>query len=213
MAENQPTGELTEEQQRIRESIIVELARSLSHAYIHFFRIIDYAGKSSAAKGDDWESIDDSRRLSALSRAEEDALLIALNRTTRLIQRAKAHRIVGKDFARRLVRMSDAVRIVRDVREHLDEYITGKGSNREKVEFRFAIGEGKFITVPANWSFSYQGRQTIGGRVALEDVSESMVEIYDQMQAEGLWQLPWTPTQLIDDLKAYTPARDDPEAA
>ena len=200
----------TEKHKVLCETILVELARTISHAYVHLFRIVDFAGRSAVDSGPSWDAIASSQRQSALSRAEEDALLISLNRTGRLIQKAKANRVIGKEFGRRLVRMSDAVRIVRDVREHLDEYITGEGKNREKVVFRFPVGDGKFIPVPANWSFTYQGRQTIGGRVALEDLTSSVTEIYDQMQAEGLWLLPWTPKQLIDDLRTPSSDRDNP---
>ena len=70
-----------EDQEKVLEkrrvALRLELARSICHAYVHLARIIDFGAKAQSSANDDWSRVDQIQRFSALSRAEEDAVLIA----------------------------------------------------------------------------------------------------------------------------------------
>jgi hypothetical protein len=188
-------------------AILTELQHLVCNSYVHLYRMIAFSerrNKVDSTEGD-WARIEKQRRLSALSNADEEALMMTAGRLRRWLMRAQEDGLIANTVGERFKELESTVKTVRDMREHYDEYLQGKGRRQEEFVHLFPTEDNYVIPTTARISLSYNGVYHIGGRVALNDIALSIREIFDDLQSADLWVLPWNPHQLVHELSEYTP--------
>ncbi len=188
-------------------AILTELQHLVCNSYVHLYRMMAFLERRNKVDSDEgeWARIEKQRRLSALSNADEEALMMTVGRLRRWLMRAQEEGLIENATGERFRELENTIKAVRDMREHYDEYLQGKGRRQEEFIQLFPTEDNYVIPTTARTSLSYNGVYHIGGRVALNDLALSIREIFDNLQDADLWVLPWTPHQLVHELSEYTP--------
>lgn len=181
--------------------LLCQAQMQICFVYIHMLR----AARSShryfelaRTSETSWATVDQGRVLSVLQHSDEEAALVAANRLDRYLKALAKLNVIPKEFACSLQSLSEKIKEVRDIREHFEEYLSGKGRNKVAFWHIFRSEEGWEIPMHAGGSLQVGSERYFGGRIKATDLGRAVREAYQEFSNLDLWMLPWTPRDVAN---------------
>lgn len=168
--------------------IMVSLQRELVRAYVHFARRNEFGSRTNID-----ERVSD--HSSALRVIEDEGLISALGRLRRFNKVAKARGLLDANAGAGLKALDTRIVEVRDMREHYDDYILGKGRRPDEFLRKHKFEDGVEMQSDPMWSIQRGAEEVIGCRLSVNDLAHALNAYRCDVEAAG-WLLPHTATQI-----------------